>query len=664
MYISFSDTNQDRLGGAAQGIIPVQDAKGHLLGGSAPASPEFREVRKETREVKGEMGRLEQRFDRMLGAVERNTEQVVALVENTQQGKEGRHGGVGDAFDLNELSSYLEKINDSLARNSDSAERLATRQLESDKEMQTELEELNSQRKKDQLDLSQLSSHLDRIQSLMEQSLTERKDGIERHQTQQQPVHIDFSPLTDRLEKVQEAVEQNSALIKALLDEGVGRESKAALPVGGKDTPPSQLQRSDLLPLTDHLEKIHGAIEQQSDHMKALVGFASGSEDAIGSASSDRNGDSHLGSGTNGVGRTAERSLAPLGEHLEQIYNAIEEGNVQAREQRQIDLRPLLEAQNATRLAVEAGSKIELSPLVEKFDGLIEHLKNVRNESQSVDGQLRQLIQKQNELQASLGGNNNTQGLDVSTLVERLDGVNEHLESLREWTEFNAEQWQAFVTTRASSEDDEEPTPVDLASLTEKFDALTTHLSTLVENQQQTPARLPPPSTEIDLTPLTERLNRIHASLERQITIPPTAQTDNSAPGAGDPKFLISALTSHLSRIQAITEANAQHVSRLASSHSTTREKMHVAVAETSEQVRGLVGFVGQQESRLEAMSSQVRELMAGQREMVEVVRELARGVKEGGRGAGGGFEHVVIPPPRKVGRKVVGFVYDGKEGG
>ena len=46
---------------------------------------------------------------------------------------------------------------------------------------------------------------------------------------------------------------------------------------------------------------------------------------------------------------------------------------------------------------------------------------------------------------------------------------------------------------------------------------------------------------------------------------------------------------------------------------------------------------------------------------MVEVVRELAREIQKGAAGAG--CEHVVVPPPRKMGKKIVGFVYDAKDG-
>ena len=57
--------------------------------------------------------------------------------------------------------------------------------------------------------------------------------------------------------------------------------------------------------------------------------------------------------------------------------------------------------------------------------------------------------------------------------------------------------------------------------------------------------------------------------------------------------------------------------------------------------------------------NAQMRELLSGQREMVEVVRELAKSFVARNPASCG---HVIVPPPRKTDRKVVGFVYDTKE--
>lgn len=249
MYISFSDTKESALGGAAQGIIPVQDAEGNLMGGSAPASPEVREAREEAREVRHGVERLEEHHDKLVEAVERCTEQVAALAEAGSQQlqrdavREGEGRGEGYFDGMGQLSEQLGRLNDFLVKNSEHVQDVARRQAESEEKLRSTLDDFGAKQKNDYLDMSQLSSHLDRIQSLMEQTASQRNDSAkDLAPQQQQPMQIDFSPLTDRLGKVQDAVEQNSALIKALLDEGTGADSKPSTPFWGKDTVVPQLQ--------------------------------------------------------------------------------------------------------------------------------------------------------------------------------------------------------------------------------------------------------------------------------------------------------------------------------------------------------------------------------------------------------------------------------------
>ncbi|KAI7531685.1 hypothetical protein KC331_g13971 [Hortaea werneckii] len=750
MYISFSDTASTQLGGAAQGIIPIQDAAGNLLGGGAPASSgEFKQAREETREVRNEMSRLEERFERMMGAIEKNGDRMASLLMERQEQANAEKQD-RNRPDQSELSSHLEKITELLAKNSEYVQGLEKRQASNEKAIREELKKLNAKPKEKGPDMLQLLSHLDKVQKMMEQSLTNRKDGS---MVESQRVQIDLSPLTERLTKVQEAVEQNSALVRELLEEGANSESRAVTPFWAKNTPTEHSQQhfqpQDLSPLTEHLERIHQAIEQQSNHMQALVGFASGGDEESGSAESGGGNSSVATAGRTG-GDTAERSLAPLGEHLEQIYNAIEQGNTQAQkhwvqqEEQQrsqqplpIDLKPLLEAQHRTRLAVEAGNKVDMGPLVAMFDGLIEHMRSIREDSRSVDSHLQELIRKQNELTDTfaVGG---SRTLDVGPLAEKLDQVNEHLEILREWSEFNAERWQEFVDARGiEMEERRGDVKAEMGMLEGKFDTLSEHvqalrtssntsserLHELLRKPQQelhTSSRPPSASSDIDLTPLNDRLTRIHDSLERQVVVARggsgeslennTTEDDpnddgneiqggrragvgraqpnaNLTSGAGDPKFLITALTSHLSKIQAVTDTNAQQLSRLLHTFSPptgVNKPQHQQQRKQPQQPNhhphdpGLsaellsdpppssrhitapaaASAAIQQDHRLEATHSQVRELMAGQREMIDAVRELAKSIRAE---KGESCEHVVIPPPRKVGRKVVGFVYDGK---
>jgi hypothetical protein len=583
MYISFSDAPGEGFGGAAQGIIPVQDAEGNMLGGGSPASPELAgEVKREARNVKTEVQKLEDHFEKMMAAVERNTEKVAELADRRARSAsdvvsfkvDSEDGSNRDSIDMGVLSGHFVRMNDLLSKNSQHVEELTKKHQNNEQKLRQALESFDARQKNDYLDMQQLSSHLDRIQSLMEDSAKERKDSAREIQPAERPLQIDLSPLTDRLEKVQAAVEQNSSLIKALLDEG---DSKVETPFWGRD----QAQQTDLSALTPHLERIHGAVEQQGEHMRALVKYASGELGPEG----------EIPNGQTGI------SLAPLAEHLEQIYNAIEEGNKHAKEARPVDFQPMEDHLTALREAVEAnGGEIDFTPLAELLDA-------IRESTDSNAEVIKKLLESQ-------------EATREESVVD-FTPLKEPLEAMRQATERNTE-----------------------------------HLLSMFESQQSSAKTSR--SADIDFTPLTDRLNRIHTTLQKQ-----SAQRDQP-PGTGDSKFIMNALTSHLSKIQNVTEQNAQHVKALREKQSSSSDKMHIAVSETSEQVRSLIKRNEENESRIEAQNSQMRELMSGQREMVEVMRSLTKSIVAQNKGA---CDHIVVPPPRKMGRKVVGFVYDAKEG-
>ena len=604
MYISFSDTSGDGLGGAAQGIIPVQDANGKMLGGSAAPTAELEEgVKREAKEVRNEMHKLEEYFERMMEAVERNTNKVAELAgsrksienedvvsnEGSQRSSDANANG-GGPIEVGILSGHLVRMNDLLSRNSQHIEQLAKKHYDSEEKLRKTMDAMAS--KNDNMDVERLSSHLDRIQNMMESSAKDRKDSVREIPEQQ----IDFSPLTERLEKVQEAVERNSALIKALLDEGMA-DSKPGTPFWGKDS----ATHPDVLPLTQHMERIHHAIEQQSGHMKALVGLANGERDGTDPGA-------------------VISPLAPLGEHLEQIYNAIEEGNSHAK---------------------ESFPKADVGVL-EK------HLEALRRHSAKNNDHMQHLLESQNSTREAVEANGGE--IDFTPMTEYLDAI-------RESNDNNAENIRQLLESRA-----QEATPsVDFTPLTQHLEAIRTATEQSTQqirslaSSQQASATKSATSPGPDFTPLTDRLNKIHSTLQKQ------ADLQTQTRGTGDAKFLMNALTSHLSKIQGITEQNATHVSSLREKQSSTQDKMHIAVAETSEQVRSLVQHTQDNEARIEAQNSQMRELMSGQREVVEVMRQLARSVVAQNQGT---CDHVVVPPPRKMGRKVVGFVYDAKEGG
>lgn len=630
MYISFSDTQEDGLGGAAQGIIPVQDARGNMLGGAVSAGQELLgqvgQVRKETKIVRDEMTKLEQYFEKMMEAVEKNTEQVVQLAREKQpqgNGPKQYKDLQGETFDTGFLATQFNNINDLLTKNQEHVEGISKKQVASEGQFRTALQDFVSRQKDNYLDMSQLTSHLDRIQKMMETSLKDRHDitqELAKHESQASK--IDFSPLTDRLGKMQESIEENSSIMKSLLEDQRRKEDTAREP---------ESQSVDISPLTQHLQKMQSSIEQQSEHMRALVGYASGELQEAG---------------TNPPGDSGERSLAPLGEHLEQIYNAIEEGN-------------------------------EHLKGLSKLDG---HLNRIQVSTKRNADQMQQLLHKQGNLQSALQGV--SEPTDMTPLAEKLDRVNEHLEILREWTEFDSDQLKELVASakatkdaveeagnksyaspvtqkltqllqseNAIREDTEARRSIDLGPLSEKFDIINDHLEQLrlLLEAQQEAEEAKEPLKNIDFAPVTDLLGRIHNSLEKQAEVH----------GTGDPKFIMSALTSHLSKIQAITDTNTQHIKSMREKQSASQDKMHVAVSQAADQVRELTEHQERNDERLDATNSQVRELMAGQSEMVSAVRQLAASITAQQKGE---CDHVVIPPPRKVGRKVVGFVYDAKD--
>ena len=663
MYISFSDAPGDGLGGAAQGIIPVQDEHGNMLGGGAPASPQFaKELRSEARSVKTEVQKLEEYFEKMMAAVERNTDKVAELAEKrrtrtshdeTLDALSLRSGSADSAnVDMGVLSGQFVRMNDLLAKNSQHVEQLAKQHYEHERKLSQTMDALMSQRNDGTLDMHRLSTHLDRIQTMMEDSATERKDSAKQLADQQgQAIQLDFSPVTERLEKLQEAVEQNSALVKVLLDEGAAN-SQPGTPFWGKDQP----IQPDFNPLTQHLQRIHEAIDQQGEHMKALVKFAAGNAE-----------DKEAGNVQPNV------SLAPLSEHLEQIYNAIEEGNKRAKEIPKLDLEPLskhtealcdhsqsnlesinrlVESQDATRAAVEAnGGEIDFTPMTEYLEAIressdahTEATNKLLASQEATREHTQRLVESQDATREAVEVNGGE--IDFTPMVEYLDAIKEssdtHTETVRELL-------AAQEATRREMLVDFTPLKDHLSAVRKATDKNSEHIRSLTESYKASAKAAQ--SSNLDLTPLTERLNRIHSALEKE--------SERRGEGIGDARFIMNALTSHLSKIQGVTDQNAQHVKALREKQSSSGDKMHIAVSETSDQIRSLMQRNKDNEANIAAQNSQMRELMSGQREMVEVMRHLAKSVVAQNKGA---CDHVIVPPPRKMGRKVVGFVYDAKE--
>nr|OQO30754.1 hypothetical protein B0A51_02450 [Rachicladosporium sp. CCFEE 5018] len=296
MYIQFNDAGN--VGGAPQGIIPVQDAKGHLLGGAA-GSPEAQlgQVRKEARSVRNELGVLENHFERMMEAVEKNTEQIAALAVGRRQDEHALVQAVKDntthAHDRNGVNGHTSRRSSRVIW-AEYVETLSRRQYESEQKLRETLDEGKGQKRADYLDMSQLSSHLDRIQQMMETQSRERKASAKDFSDSSPKV--DFSPVTERLEKVLGAVVSNSALMREML------EARSKDSTGVKAPEAAKI---DLGPLTLHLEKIHSAIEQQSSHTLALNDLTKQSRRDAG----------------------VDQSKLLSTEHLRKILTAIETGN-------------------------------------------------------------------------------------------------------------------------------------------------------------------------------------------------------------------------------------------------------------------------------------------------------------------------------------------------
>ncbi len=671
MYISFSDAG-DGFGGAAQGIIPVQDADGNMLGGSAPASPLAKEMKRETREVKNEVVKLEEHFEKMMAAVERNTEKVAELAEKdkTQRSMsdvvsfrvDSEDGGsTRDSVDMGilsgVLSGHLVRMNELLGKNSQHMEDLTRKHYEHEQRLEKAIDGLGNGRRDDSLDLQRerdmgmlsgvLSGHLVRMNELMGQNSQHMENLTKKHYEHEQRLEkaiesmnngaprepgLDMEQLSSHLDRIQSLMEASarerkdstrdspqeplqvdfSPLTARLekVQQAVETnselirallnegESKPETPFWGKE----QAMQPDFGPLMQRLKNIHEAIEQQSEHMKALVSFAGGEQGTEGDA--------------NWVQSSV--SLAPLSEHLEQIYNAIEEGNKHAKESRSVDLSPLTQ-----------------------------HLEGLREHSEKQTDHLEQLVASQSEVREAVEANGGE--IDFTPLAELLDAI-------RESTESNAEVVKKLLESQEATRKE---TTVDLTPLKAPLEAIRSateknaeHMQNMIQSQQTSAQKEKSP--ELDFSPMTDRLTRIQTILQKQAD-----KGQNT--GTGDAKFIMNALTSHLSRIQGVTDQNAQHVKSLREKHSAVQDKMHIAVAETSAQVRALVNRNEANEARIEVQNSQMRELMAGQREMVDVLRQLGKSIVAQNKNA---CDHIVVPPPRKMGKKVVGFVYDAKEGG
>ena len=526
---------------------------------------------------------LEERFEKMMEAVERNTEQISALTEARSSEDsvsatkaQDSENGKADTPASSELSSHLDRISQLLEQNCAHVASLAQRQADNEQRMREMIEAQHARETAEQPDMGQLTSHLDRIQRLMERSAHGRKDSARDIRTS--PPRVDMSPLTFWLEKVLSAVEQNSALVKELLQE---REEVK--------TSPAQQIEIDLSPLAQRLDDLLDAQE----------------------AKTTRDQEAYA--------QTNHR----LDKLIEAQHKAVERGPFDV---------SLLSQRLDEILSVHRD--VATASLVEPLDA-------IRAASEQNSNHLVSLLEAHQE-----SGSDQHDSLDLEPLTD-------HLEALRATTDHNSE------------------------TMIELLESLAVGRQTVTE------------SSKTALTPFDDRVS----------FLPDRHQQEG--PGIGDSKFLLSALTSHLSKIQAVTESNAKAVRSMqsvtesntnavrsiqaatesnvnamrsmqtatesnantvrstAESTQTLQRSLTTAVTDTSASIRALAAKHKDLAAQVAVREGQVREVVRTQTDMVECVRELAKTIKAQEKAA---CNHVVIPPPRKTNRKVVGFVYDAKD--
>jgi ribosome assembly protein YihI (activator of Der GTPase) len=587
MYVQLNDTT----GGAAQTIIPVQDARGNLLAGTS-SSPEQHSENETKNDARNGVRTLEERFEKMMEVVERNTEQISALATAKESRDDDVHmhkgvNGKADSVDTSELSSHLGRISQLLEQNSAHVASLAERQQENEQKMREMLEAQHAKETSQQPDMSQLTTHLDRIQKLMERTAHGRKDSARDIRTS--PPRVDLSPLTFWLEKVLSAIEQNTEVVRELIQE----KDDSRQPVS------SQKIELDLSPLSQRLDDLLDAQDTKSTR--------------------------------------DQEAYAQMNSRLDKINDA-------------------------QHKAVERGP-FDVSLLSQRLDEILSVHRNAATET--LVGKLDELLEVQ------------SRPLDLSQVSEHLEDLDcgvltEPLEAIRAATEQHNQHLISLVEAQHASAHEEQYSHY-LQLLREHLEALRTtteHNScTMVELLESMAVSRQVP-TETNSTALTPFDDRVGTAMDRQ----------SESNGIGDSKFLMSALTSHLSQIQAVTESNANAVRATRESSHALQRSMTAAVSDTSGSIQALAAKHKDLAAQVAVREGQVKEVVRGQAEMVASVRELAKTIKaqdqagmvEGVRELAKTIKaqekptacgHVIIPPPRKTNRKVVGYVYDSKDG-
>ncbi|KAM3424868.1 hypothetical protein BST61_g6845 [Cercospora zeina] len=362
MHIALSDRVSNGLGGAAQGITPLQDAQGNMLGGSAPSSPPPRQQSiRHRQEQDSQPGDIDSRLERVTHMMERSTESIDKLVQSQA---DSQHHGQG-YFDTSLLAVHFGKMTDLLASNVENIESMSKKQFEHEQRLTDALEEVSRKRREDRIDLSQLSAHLDRVNRTLDQSAAQRKDSV--RSSNEKPPPIDFTPVTSRLEELQQAIERNTSINKKLVEERANTDAEARYK--------NQL---DLFPISEALEKIHAAIEKQNLHTTAVLEILRDDKDGSLQVSKangetlDRILQTHIETNEIMEHNSGEIDFGPVAEHMDAIREATA-GNTQ-------QIKEFIELQKSTSPGVQSRSTdIDFRPMTDRLDRMHGALEKTSN---------------------------------------------------------------------------------------------------------------------------------------------------------------------------------------------------------------------------------------------------------------------------------------------
>ncbi|SMY18581.1 unnamed protein product [Zymoseptoria tritici ST99CH_1A5] len=252
--------------------------------------------------------------------------------------------------------------------------------------------------------------------------------------------------------------------------------------------------------------------------------------------------------------------------------------------------------------------------------------------------------------------------VDLSPVTERLDSLQAALEDnsavVRTWLEERTPEKEAVVPAsmevrQAIEHNAREPGLAAIEAVRAAIQDMVPELSSIrestVEHTKQLKSVLGMQKElgnryrSVDLGPLTNRLASMH-------------NTPLDRPVSKDLESDLRSVAASLEEIHTLAKQTTTAVQALAAQQNTTQLSLRQlssqtrSLAETSRQVNA------DRDLRLDAMKDQLRVVVAGQTEMCELMRSWMEDMQTSKSASCG---HVISPPPRKVGRKIVGFVYD-----